>query len=259
MTTSTTASSKNNAKRGVKIWAVALWLVIWQLSAMAVNQEILLVSPVSMLRRWFELISEADFWSRIAFSSLRIFEGLILGVALGSALGVLASRFEWVKDLMTPLISVIRAIPVASFIILALAWVSEKSLSAFISFMICFPVFYTNVLNGAKSVDKHLTEMANVFKLSGIKRFRYIFVPAVFPYLKTAFNVSVGLAWKSGTAAELITVPNGSIGELLHQAKIFLETADNLAWAFTIILLSLLFEGACRVILSGIERALKGR
>ncbi len=259
MTTSTTASSKNNAKRGVKIWAVALWLVIWQLAAMAVNQEILLVSPVSMLGRWFELISEADFWSRVAFSSLRIFEGLILGVALGSALGVLASRFEWVKDLMTPLISVIRAIPVASFIILALAWVSEKSLSAFISFMICFPVFYTNVLNGAKSVDKHLTEMANVFKLSGIKRFRYIFVPAVFPYLKTAFNVSVGLAWKSGTAAELITVPNGSIGELLHQAKIFLETADNLAWAFTIILLSLLFEGACRVILSGIERALKGR
>ncbi len=259
MTTSTTAYSKNNAKRGVKIWAVALWLVIWQFAAMAVNQEILLVSPVSMLGRWVELISEADFWARVAFSSLRIFEGLILGVTLGSALGVLASRFEWVKDLMTPLISVIRAIPVASFIILALAWVSEKSLSAFISFMICFPVFYTNVLNGAKSVDKSLTEMADVFRLNGVKRFRYIFVPAVFPYLKTAFNVSVGLAWKSGTAAELITVPNGSIGELLHQAKIFLETADNLAWAFTIILLSLLFEGACRLILSIIERALKGR
>lgn len=259
MMISTTAHKNNAAKSGVKIWAVAFWLIIWQLAAMAVKQEILLVSPVSMLERWFELISEADFWARVAFSSLRIFEGLILGVALGSVLGVLASRFGFIKDLMTPLISVIRAIPVASFIILALAWVSEKSLSAFISFMICFPVFYTNVLNGAKSVDTSLIEMAHVFRLSPVKRFRYIFVPAVFPYLKTAFNVSVGLAWKSGTAAELITVPTGSIGELLHQAKIFLETADNLAWAFTIILLSLLFEGVCRVALALIERLLKGR
>lgn len=259
MTISTTAYKKKAAKGGVKIWAIAFWLIVWQLSAMAVKQEILLVSPVSMLERWFELILEIDFWERVAFSSFRIFEGLILGVALGSAFGILASRFTFIKDLMTPLISVIRAIPVASFIILALAWVSEKSLSAFISFMICFPVFYTNVLNGAKSVDKSLIEMARVFRLNPIKRFRYIFVPAVFPYLKTAFNVSVGLAWKSGTAAELITVPNGSIGELLHQAKIFLETADNLAWAFTIILLSLAFEFACRLALSVIERLLKGR
>ena len=259
MTISITALKKKIAGRGVKIWAVALWLVVWQLLAMVVDQEILLVSPVSMLARWFELISQADFWARVAFSSLRIFEGLILGVALGSVLGVIAARFQWFKDLMTPLISVIRAIPVASFIILALAWVSEKSLSAFISFMICFPVFYTNVLNGAKSVSPHLVEMGRVFRLSPVKRFRTIFVPTVFPYLKTAFNVSVGLAWKSGTAAELITVPNGSIGELLHQAKIFLETADNLAWAFTIILLSLLFEGACRLILNIVERLLKGR
>lgn len=257
--TSTTAYKKTGALRGVKVWAVAFWLIVWQLAAMAVKQEILLVSPVSMLARWFELVLEADFWSRIAFSSARIFEGLFLGVVLGSVFGVTASRFQWFRDLMTPLIHVIRAIPVASFIILALAWVSEKSLSAFISFMICFPVFYTNVLNGAKSVDGELTEMARVFRLNPIKRFRYIFVPAVFPFLKTAFNVSVGLAWKSGTAAELITVPIGSIGELLYQAKIFLETADNLAWAFTIILLSLLFEGVCRVILSLIERLLKGR
>ena len=259
MMISTTAYKKNAAKSGVKIWAIAFWLIIWQLAAMAVKQEILLVSPVSMLEKWLELVSKADFWERVAFSSLRIFEGLVLGVALGSILGVLASRFSFIKDLMTPLISVIRAIPVASFIILALAWVSEKSLSAFISFMICLPVFYTNVLNGAKSVDPKLTEMAQVFRLSPVKRFRYIFVPAVFPYLKTAFNVSVGLAWKSGTAAELITVPVGSIGELLHQAKIFLETADNLAWAFTIILLSLLFEGACRMALALVERLLKGR
>jgi len=259
MTISTTATEKKNNSRGVKRWAVAFWLIVWQLAAMYVKQEILLVSPVSMLEKWWELVRQADFWERVAFSSLRIFEGLILGVALGSVLGVLASRYNWVRDLMAPLISVIRAIPVASFIILALAWVSEKSLSAFISFLICFPVFYTNVLNGAGSVDQKLVEMARVFRLNPVKRFRYIFVPAVFPFLKTAFNVSVGLAWKSGTAAELITVPIGSIGELLHQAKIFLETADNLAWAFTIILLSLLFEWVCRALLFVVERLLKGR
>ena len=258
MTNSITATDKS-PRRGVKIWAVGFWLVVWQLAAMAVEQEILLVSPVSMLKRWFELINNIDFWQRVLFTSRRIMKGLFLGALIGSTLGVIAGKIRFMRDLLAPLISVIRAIPVASFIILAIWWMGEGSLSTFISFMICLPVFYTNMLSGATNVDRQLSEMARTFRLSPIKRFRYIFVPAVFPFLKAAFNVSIGLAWKSGTAAELITVPTGSIGELLHQARIFLETADNLAWAFTIILLSLSFEMLVRLILNAAGRILEGK
>lgn len=258
MTTSITETKKTR-RGGVKIWAVAFWLIVWQLAAMAVKQEILLVSPVSMLERWFELIKTADFWGRVGFTSLRIMKGLFLGALVGSVLGVVAGKVRFVRDLFAPVISVIRAIPVASFIILAIWWMGEGALSTFISFMICLPVFYTNLLAGTAQSDHELLEMAKIFRLGPVRRFRYVFVPQVFPFLKAAFNVSIGLAWKSGTAAELITVPTGSIGELLHQARIFLETADNLAWAFTIILLSLSFEMLIRLVLNAVGRILEGK
>ena len=128
---------RNNPKRRlprgcVSILAAAVWLLVWQLGAMALKQEILLVSPVSVLKRWFELIGEADFWRRVAFSSLRIAEGLAWGMLAGALLGAAAARCEWVRVLLAPLVRVIRAIPVASFIILALFWLSKQCLSAFI-------------------------------------------------------------------------------------------------------------------------------
>ena len=43
-------------KKSIRLWAVVFWLLVWQLGAMALKQEILLVSPVSVLKRWFELI-----------------------------------------------------------------------------------------------------------------------------------------------------------------------------------------------------------
>lgn len=249
--------NKQNRRCGVKIWAVAFWLIVWQLGAMALKQEILLVSPVSVLSKWIEFLAQADFWSRVGFSSLRIAMGLMGGMVVGALLGALAWRFAWVGELCQPLVSVTRAIPVASFIILALIWMGENRLSAFIAFLICFPVFYTNVLSGARAVDPQLTEMARVFRLSPAKRLWTIVLPAVLPYFRAAVNVSVGLAWKSGIAAEVIAIPRGSIGDRMYGAKIYLETPELLAWTLTVVLLSLLFEKALKLLIAALSRAME--
>ena len=250
------ADKKPFSSPAARIAAAAVWLVVWQLGAAAIGQEILLVSPVSVLKRWAELAKTADFWRRIAFSSARIMAGLMCGMALGAVLGGISSRVAAVRELFRPLVGVIRAIPVASFVILALIWFGEGTLSAFIAFLICFPVFYSNVLVGLSSVDRQLTEMAYVFRLSRIRCFRYVEWPAVYPYLRAAINVSVGLAWKSGIAAEVIAIPRGSIGDRMYGAKIYLETADLLAWTLTVVLLSLAFEKAFQMILRALERGL---
>ncbi len=253
------SKAKGRLPRGfVRVLAAAFWLLVWQLAAMALKQGILLVSPVSVLKRWFELMGETDFWQRVVFSSLRIAEGLAWGMAAGALLGAVAAHWEWVHVLLAPLVRVIRAIPVASFIILALFWLPKARLSAFISFLICFPVFYTNLLTGVRSVDGKLMEMAGVYGLGPAKRMRYLYFPAVHPYLVAATNVSVGLAWKSGIAAEVIAVPRGSIGDRLYAAKVYLETGDLLAWTLTIVLLSLAFEGTVKVLLRWLGRGLKG-
>ena len=55
-------------------------------------------------------------------------------------------------------------------------------------------------------------------------------------------SVALGICWKSGVAAEVIGLPDGSIGDALYRAKITLSTGELFAWTFVIILLSAGFE-----------------
>ena len=136
----------------------------------------------------------------------------------------------------------IKATPVASFIILVLIWVPSRNLSVIISFLMVLPVIYTNVLNGIRSTDPKLLEMARVFRVPLIRRIRYIYLSQLLPFLRTGFSLSLGLCWKAGVAAEVIGIPKGSIGEKLYEAKVYLETADLFSWTLVIVLISVIFE-----------------
>ncbi len=236
-------SVKPGKKPGIiRTWAVLLWVGVWQASSMALGQEILLVSPVSVLLRMGELAMTWDFWRSIVFSLMRIGGGFILAVGVGCVLAALAAGFKRAEELLAPLMLAIKAIPVASFIILVLIWVSSKNLSILISFLMVLPVIYTNVLGGIRSTDDKLLEMARVFNIPVLKRVRYIYVSQVLPYFRSACSVALGLCWKSGIAAEVIGIPKGSVGEKLYNAKIYLDTPDLFAWTIVIVLISLAFE-----------------
>ncbi len=216
----------------------ALWLIIWQVGAMLLDQKILLVTPVDTAKRFVELVPQWDFISSVLFSAGRILLGFAAGLAAGTALAVLAGRFAVINRLFAPLISAMKSVPVASFTILALIWVSSKNLSALVSFLICVPVVYSNMLEGIQALDPGLSEMARVFEIPAGRRFAGVYLSQLMPYFKSASKLSIGLCWKSGVAAEVIGIPDGSLGEKLFMAKVYLETADLFAWTVVIILLS---------------------
>lgn len=223
-------------------WAVLVWLLIWQLGAMAMDQQILLVSPIAVLIRLGTLAVEPSFWKAVGFSLLRITGGFFLGAAVGTVLAALSARLHRVEELLAPLLLAVKSIPVASFIILSLILFSSRNLSVLISFLMVLPVLYTGVLGGIRAMDKQMLEMAQVFQTPAPRRVRYIYLPQVLPYFRAACASALGLCWKSGIAAEVIGMPTGSIGERLQQAKIYLDTPDLFAWTLVIVLVSLAFE-----------------
>ena len=239
----------------MKIWAVIFWILIWQLGSMWIGQEILLVSPVTVFLRLFQLIPTGDFWYSVWFSLLRIAGGFFLAVILGMILVSFSVKFHWVEELIRPLLFTVKSIPVASFVILVLIWVPSRNLSVVISFLMVFPIIYTNVLEGEKQKDIKLMEMADVFSLPRLVRIRYIDFPQIFPYFRTGCRLGLGLCWKAGVAAEVIGIPDHSIGEQLYQAKIYLNTPDLFAWTVVIVLLSVFFE---RFFLYVIDRIMAG-
>ena len=200
-------------------WAVLVWLLIWQLGAMAMDQQILLVSPIAVLIRLGTLAVEPSFWKAVGFSLLRITGGFFLGAAVGTVLAALSARLRRVEELLAPLLLAVKSIPVASFIILSLILFSSRNLSVLISFLMVLPVLYTGVLGGIRAMDKQMLEMAQVFQIPTPRRVRYVYLPQVLPYFRAACASALGLCWKSGIAAEVIGMPTGSIGERLQQAK----------------------------------------
>ena len=233
---------KQNKQFFRRLLAVAFWLAVWQAAAMAIGQEVFLVSPVQALRTLVQLLPRADFWQRVGFSSGRILLGFVLGAVVSVVLAVCAARWSAADALLAPVMQLVKATPVASFIILALVWVSGKSLSILISFLMVLPVLYGAVRTGLESADPQLLEMVRVFRLPLGRRVKAIWLPAVLPAFRQGCSVALGICWKSGVAAEVIGLPDGSIGDALYRAKITLSTGELFAWTFVIIVLSAAFE-----------------
>ena len=233
---------KQNKQFFRRLLAVAFWLAVWQAAAMAIGQEVFLVSPVQALRTLVQLLPRADFWQRVGFSSGRILLGFVLGTVVSVVLAVCAARWSAADALLAPVMQLVKATPVASFIILALVWVSGRSLSILISFLMVLPVLYSAVRTGIRAADPQLLEMAQVFHLPLARRVKAIWLPAILPAFRQGCSVALGICWKSGVAAEVIGLPDGSIGDALYRAKITLSTGELFAWTFVIILLSAGFE-----------------
>ena len=241
-----------------RLAAAAFWLAVWQCAAMAVGQEVFLVSPVQALRTLLQLLPQAEFWQRVGFSSGRILLGFGLGVVVSVFLAAAAQAWHAAEVLLAPVLQLVKATPVASFIILALVWVRGASLSVLISFLMVLPVLYGAVRTGIAGADVQLLEMAAVFRLPPGRRLRAVWLPAVLPAFRQGCSVALGICWKSGVAAEVIGLPNGSIGDALYRAKITLSTGELFAWTFVIILLSAAFEKLFLRVLDAVSRALIG-
>ena len=220
------------------------WLAVWQAAAVWTDNQILLTGPLQVLDAFAENIMRPDFLTIVLHSSARIGLGFFLAFFAGAALGAVSCRFPLLEEVLAPVVSALKSIPVASFVVLLLIWFGSGRLSFFISFLIVFPNVYVNTAAGLRSTDAKLLEMARVFGMGSGKKFLYLYRPALAPYLDSCLKVSLGMSWKSGVAAEIIGLPESSLGERLYMSKIYLDTAGLFAWTMTIVLVSFLFEKA---------------
>lgn len=255
----TRSKKKEESSRAARILrgaaAAVFWLLVWELAARCVGREILLVSPGAVARRLWQLMGEPSFYATLMTSIGRIMAGFLLALICGALLAVLCRASSLARALFVPLLGIVKATPVASFIILALVWIPSGRVPVFISFLIVVPVVWANVSAGLERVDVRLLEMAHMYGFSPMKKLRAVYLPSVLPHFVAAASAGLGLAWKSGVAAEVLARPRLSVGSALYNAKIYIETADLFAWTAVVVVLSMLLE---KLLLGGL-RALVAR
>lgn len=247
------------------------WLLVWQLAASGLalanarstgrtlpwtdvlvqGHALLLPAPLAVLCRLAELAGTAVFWRGALLSLIRIFAGLAAGVVLGTLLAALTCAAHWADLLLSPAIRVVRATPVASFIVLVLLWVRTGLVPVAVSGLMVLPVVWETVRRGIGETSPELLELAGAYGFSRGKTLRLIYIPSILPYFTSGVLNGLGLAWKSGVAAEVLCQPRWAVGTELYRSKISLDTPGLFGWTLVVLLLSLALE---RTLAAGLRR-----
>ncbi len=224
------------------IIAIIFWLSVWQIISMIVKLEVILPSPLSTVNSLIKLSSSAEFWKSCLLSVVRILTGLFSGAIIAVILAYITYVSKFAYAIFSPILTVIKATPIASFIILALIWIGREFVPSFITFLIVLPIIWSTVYHSINNIDDKLKEIAIVFNFTTKEKLRHLYFPSVFSAFISSFMTSIGIAWKAGVAAEVLCTPRYSIGTSIFESKKYIETPDLFAWTVTVIILSLIIE-----------------
>ncbi len=250
-------------KKGLKkallyLLVAALWMALWQLLASLINQALLFPGPIAVLKRLTELCATAAFYQTVPASLLRVFVGMLCGTFCGLLGGFLTALFRPLRAFFAPMLAVLKATPVASFILLLVLWVSRDLTPALISGMMVLPVVWENTESGILHTDKHLIELAKAYGMSRLTKLRRLYLPSLAPFLFASLRASLGLSWKAGIAAEVLLLPLISVGKQIYESKQLLETTDLFAWTAVVILFSILIEKTTVTLLARLQKRKAG-
>ncbi len=229
----------------------AFWLAVWVFAAALVAQPLILPGPGAVVVALLRLVCDAGTWAILVGSGARILGGLALAAVCGGVLAGISSRSRAFARLVAPVLSFVKATPVACVVVLLLIWLGSARVSIAAVFLMALPGVYFSLVEGLAQVNKPLEQM---FRLHGVRGWRLFCAHTwreVLPFVLSCARAVIGMSWKAGVAAELIGMAAGTVGERIYQAKLLIETADLLAWTVLVVAAS----WACERVLVWLLRA----
>ena len=240
------------------IFSVVVILSIWEVSALIINDNYFLPDIIDTSRALFNILSSGTFLKVIFTALFRVISGLALGILFGAVIAFLCHKFDIINTVLSPIISIMKATPVACIIILLWIRLNYTEIAVFVVVLMVMPIIWQNVYDGFKSIDRDLSEVADVFELTKMQRLGVLVMPSILSYLLPAVITSVGLAWKAEVAAEIMT--NSNMGKLIYNFKtVSYDTASIFAWTVIIVALSMIFEGLTKRFLGRLINELKSQ
>jgi NitT/TauT family transport system permease protein len=221
--------------------SLLLLMAAWE--ALAQQLGPLALPPPAEAARALQRVAESGLlWEQLAVSARRALAGLGLAVALGTLLGLLAGLSAGAALAARPLVTVMLGTPPIAWLVLALLWFGAgDGTPVFTVFIACFPAVFGAALQGTRTLDGQLREMARAFALPRRMTLAEVYGPHVLAYVFPAWITALGQAWKVVVMAELLASADG-VGAALAVARSQLDTAATLAWIGALVGLLLALE-----------------
>jgi NitT/TauT family transport system permease protein len=167
---------------------------------------------------------------------------LALALTVGGALGLLAGRFVTTAVIARPLLTLLLGMPPIAWLALAMLWFGAgHATPVFTVFVATMPIVFAGALQGMRTLEGQMRELAAAYRLPAAHRFTDLVLPHVGSYLFPAAITALGTAWKVVVMAELLTTVDG-VGAPLAASRTQLDTATSLAWISALVALLLAIE-----------------
>jgi NitT/TauT family transport system permease protein len=218
-----------------------LLLAAWEAGS-ALYGALILPDPLSVFATLGDLLGSGAAWPELLVTARRALLGLALAIAAGSLLGMLAGVSLTASMMARPLVTVLLGTPPIAWLVLAMLWFgASDGTPVFTVFIACFPVIFVGALQGTRTLDGQLKDMAAVFRLPARMKFFDLYLPHVISYLFPAWITALGTSWKVVVMAELLSSADG-VGAALAVSRSQLDTAATLAWIAAVVLALLAVE-----------------
>ncbi|QFR49979.1 ABC transporter permease [Sulfurimonas lithotrophica] len=210
------------------IASLLLFLALWD----AGNQlygDLVLPSPLETFKTLFLMLQDPKVIVEINTTLYRASIGFGLSLLFGSTLGLLAGFFVTASMMSRPIVTFLVGMPPIAWIVLAMIWFGMGDETVIFTVLVAsFPIIFVGALQGTRTLDGDLKEMADSFNLPWHMKFLDIYFPHIFSYVFPAWVSGLGMAWKIVVMAELLATSNG-IGASLAVARSQLDTPSALA------------------------------
>ena len=230
------------------ILPTVLILLIWETAFLLTDNTYFIPSIKETLSSLVKILISRSFFRIVLTSVFRVLAGLFLGLILGITAATLCHYHEIMNVLLSPIISIMKATPVACIVVLLWISMTYTQLTVFVVMLMVVPIVWQNVLDGFRAIDKDLIEVSEIFRLDLKTKLRVLIVPTLMKYISPALVTSVGLSWKAEIAAEIMT--NSNMGRLIYNYKnVTFDTASIFAWTIIIVLFSIALEKITKLLL----------
>ncbi|MFP4273241.1 MAG: ABC transporter permease [Halothiobacillaceae bacterium] len=235
------------------IASLMLFFALWEWGSIHYG-ELILPDPRAAFAQLLELLAVGEAWSELAVTAKRALVGFILAIAAGSLLGMLAGLSMTASMMSRPIVTLLIGTPPIAWLVLALLWFgASDGTPIFTVFIAALPIVFIGAMQGTRTLDGQLHDMASSFRVPGAMRFTDVYLPHMLSYLFPAWITALGISWKVVVMAELLATSDG-VGAALAVSRSQLDTTSTLAWIAAIVGLLLAVE---YLVLEPIKRELE--
>lgn len=226
----------------VTIISVSVLLAVWELLSLIAGSDRLLPGPLETLKAAFGILCDLSFLKVAGATVLRAIAGFAAAIISGGILGIAGGLNSTVHSFVKPWIILVRSIPVIALVLLAILWFSSDVVPVFIGILIMLPIVYLNIVEGIRSIDPKIVQMARFYGIGGRRLIREIYLPGIRPFAVSGMSNAVGMGWRAIVVGEVLSQPQWGIGTAMHSAQIFLQVDILMAWTLVAVLFGAIFD-----------------